>query len=68
MKTETSKVLLLVACAGLLVAGAIFLCLTMFGGRDGWTLPAALGCLVLSGLFGLVYSQIAGKHDEEKSE
>lgn len=68
MKTETSKVLLLVACAGLLVAGAIFLCLTMFGGGDRWTLPAALGCAVLAGLFGLVCSRIAGKHDEGESE
>lgn len=68
MKIETSKVLLLIACAGLLVAGAIFLCLTMFGGADRWTLPAALGCAVLSGLFGLVYSRLAGKHDEGESE
>lgn len=68
MKIETSRVLLLIACAGLLVAGVIFLCLTMFGGGDRWTLPAALGCAVLSGLFGLVYSQLAKKHDEGESE
>lgn len=68
MKTEISKVLLLIACAGLLVAGAIFLFLTMFGGGDGWTLPAALGCAVLSGLFALIYSQLAKKHDDGESE
>lgn len=64
MRIESVKALLLIACGGLLVAGAILLCLAVFGGGDRWTLPMALGCVALSGLFGLVHGQLTKKHDK----
>lgn len=57
MKKETIHTLMMIAVLGLLAAGCIFLCLTLFDYGKSWTLPAALGCVGLSLLFQLISRQ-----------
>ena len=54
MKKERN-ILLIIACLGLIAAGAIFLCVSIFDGQETTTpLAAALACILLSNLFNVI--------------
>ncbi len=57
MKNEVLQRLLAVAGIGLCIGGIIFLCLSLFGYENPWTLPAALVCVALSTLFQIIFRQ-----------
>ena len=47
--------LFIIASLGLIVAGAIFLCVSIFDGQETSTpLAAALACILLSNLFNII--------------
>lgn len=58
MKNTINK-LLAAACACLLIAAAIFIGVKL-GDRsaDSWLLGAALGCILLSGLFNIIRTRL----------
>ena len=54
MKKERN-ILLIIASLGLIAAGAIFLCVSIFDGQETTTpLAAALACMLLSNLFNVI--------------
>ena len=54
MKKERN-ILLIIASLGLIAAGAIFLCVSIFDGQETSTpLAAALACILLSNLFNVI--------------
>ena len=54
MKKERN-ILLSIASLGLIAAGAIFLCVSIFDGQETTTpLAAALACILLSNLFNVI--------------
>ena len=54
MKKERN-ILLIIASLGLIAAGAIFLCVSIFDGQETTTpLAAALACILLSSLFNII--------------
>lgn len=55
MKNNTIITLLTIASAGLTVAALIFIGICIFSENEAsWLLPAALGCVALSGLFNII--------------
>lgn len=55
MNKEKTDILLLIASAGLAIAGMILLCAGMVDETKGnWSLPSALVCVALSGLFRVI--------------
>lgn len=54
MDKKRIAMLLLISSGGLAVAGIIFLCISMFGEINSWSLCAALMCVCLSTLFNIV--------------
>ena len=54
MKKERN-ILLIIASLGLIAAGAIFLCVSIFDGQETTTpLAAALACILLSNLYNVI--------------
>ena len=54
MKKERN-ILLIIASLGLIAAGAIFLCVSIFDGQETTTpWAAALACILLSNLFNVI--------------
>ena len=54
MKKERN-ILLIIASLGLIAAGALFLCVSIFDGQETTTpLAAALACILLSNLFNVI--------------
>ena len=54
MKKERN-ILLIIASLGLIAAGAVFLCVSIFDGQETTTpLAAALACILLSNLFNVI--------------
>ena len=54
MKIILNK-LLIIACLGLIAAGSIFLCVSIFDGNETTTpLAIALACILLSNLFNVI--------------
>ena len=54
MKKERN-ILLIIASLGLIAAGAIFLCVSIFDGQETTTpLAAALACILLPNLFNVI--------------
>ncbi len=51
---NSPKKVLTVASACLSAAGIVFLCLLLLGYERTWTLPAILGCVLLSTLFQVI--------------
>lgn len=50
--------LLMLACGGLQIAAAVFICLSIFAeGNHDVKLYVALGCLVISGLYSIIRNQ-----------
>lgn len=58
---ETSQKLLRIAGIGLAAGAMIFAGLSLFGYRNTWTLPAALGCSSLSLLFQIIMFRQKGE-------
>lgn len=58
MNHEQINNLLLISSCGLMIAGIIFLIISLVGTVPGnWPLASALGCIVLSNLFRLIKNQ-----------
>lgn len=53
--------LLLIASISLIIAGIIFLCISLFKDDSAWSLPSSLSCIALSGIFSLIYRQLKHK-------
>lgn len=55
MNQKTTNTLLLIASAGLAIAGIIFLCVEIFGEtKSNWELCSAIVCVLLSSLFNVI--------------
>jgi len=55
MDNKTIKTLLVIASAGLAIAGIIFLCISIFGDKsNNNALSIALACVLLSNLFNVI--------------
>lgn len=51
--------LLIISSCGLMIAGIIFLIISLFGKvQSNWPLASALGCIVLSNLFHIIKNQL----------
>lgn len=65
MDKKRIAMLLLVSSGGLAVAGIIFLFISMFGYRNGWSLCTAMVCVLLSNLFNIIRCQLHKRTKEE---
>lgn len=65
MDKKRIAMLLLVSSGGLAVAGIIFLVISMFGYRNGWSLCTAMVCVLLSNLFNIIRCQLHKRTEEE---
>lgn len=60
-----TKMLLLISSGGLSIAGIIFLCISMFGYKNGWSLCVAMVCVLLSVLFNVIRCSMEKRNGEE---
>lgn len=58
MDKKRIAMLLLVSSFGLAAAGIIFLVISMFGYKNGWSLCIAMVCVMLANLFNIVRCRI----------
>lgn len=65
MDKNRIAMLLIISSGGLAVAGIIFLCISMFGYRNGWSLCTAMVCVLLANLFNIVRCRIQKWGKEE---
>ena len=67
MDRKKINTLLFIAGLGLLIAGIIFLLVTLLSDHESeWVLPAALGCVLLGNLFNLIRNQMNKRNQSEK--
>lgn len=65
MNEKQVKLLLLISSGGLSIAGIIFLCISMFGYKNGWSLCTAMVCVMLAVLFNVIRCNMEKKNGEE---
>lgn len=65
MDKKRIAMLLLISSGGLAVAGIIFLFISMFGYRNGWSLCTAMVCVLLANLFNIVRCRLEKRTEEE---
>lgn len=57
MDRKKTNTLLVIASAGLIVAGIIFLLIAIFVNKSNWVLASALFCVALSNIFNIIRNQ-----------
>lgn len=60
-----TKMLLLISSGGLSIAGIIFLCISMVGYKNGWSLCVAMVCVLLSVLFNVIRCSMEKRNGEK---
>lgn len=65
MNEKQVKLLLLISSGALSIAGIIFLCISMFGYKNGWSLCTAMVCVMLAVLFNVIRCNMEKRNGEE---